>query len=93
MWLYSGYGCRASGIPVNLALGTGRAAAARGWIYERSAVHQIARTCHVQTGGGRYGDHVILAANGYLAELNPRLRPCDAIKNFIVATNPGRCTK
>ncbi|QYK43046.1 MAG: FAD-binding oxidoreductase [Paracoccaceae bacterium] len=79
--------------PLNFALGLARAAMAAGAvIHERSEVHAIdpgARPV-VRTDAGRVTcDHVILAANGYLAGLAPeveaRVMP---INNFIVATEP-----
>ena len=79
--------------PLNLALGLTQAAKAAGArIFEQSAVraiHEGARVT-VQTEAGRVAaDHVVLACNGYLGNLNrqvaARVMP---INNFIVATEP-----
>ncbi|MFN4159985.1 MAG: NAD(P)/FAD-dependent oxidoreductase [Gemmobacter sp.] len=79
--------------PLNFALGLARAAMAAGAVvHERSEVHGIDQGARpvVRTDAGRVRcDHVILAANGYLAGLAPaveaRVMP---INNFIVATEP-----
>ncbi|WP_347266197.1 FAD-binding oxidoreductase [Paracoccus sp. (in: a-proteobacteria)] len=83
--------------PLNLALGMARLAAAAGAdIRELSHVHHIRHARRageqtaVQTGKGRVlCDHVILAGNGYLGNLDghvaARVMP---INNFIVATEP-----
>ena len=79
--------------PLNLALGLTRAAKAAGvHIFEQSAVRAIHEGSKVilQTEAGRVAtDHVILACNGYLGNLNrqvaARVMP---INNFIVATEP-----
>ncbi|MFD3189538.1 NAD(P)/FAD-dependent oxidoreductase [Sedimentitalea sp. HM32M-2] len=79
--------------PLNYALGLGRAAAAAGVrIYENSHVHHIERgpRATVQTDRGRVvADHVLLAGNGYLGNLNRRVAArVMPINNFIVATEP-----
>jgi gamma-glutamylputrescine oxidase len=79
--------------PLNFALGLAAAAEAAGAvIHERSQVHAIdhGARAEVRTDAGRVAcDHVILAANGYLAGLAPeveaRVMP---INNFIIATEP-----
>ena len=79
--------------PLNLVLGLARAAKDAGvQIFEQSAVHHIqeGRQAVVQTDGGRVtADHVVLACNGYLGNLNrkvaARVMP---INNFIAATEP-----
>jgi gamma-glutamylputrescine oxidase len=79
--------------PLGFALGLARAAVAAGVrIYENSLVHDIARGAKpiVRTDHGRVNcDHVILACNGYLGELErkvaARVMP---INNFIIATEP-----
>lgn len=83
--------------PLNLALGMGRLAAQAGArLYENAWVHHIshARSASqktvIQTEQGRViCDHVLLAANGYLGQLNghvaARVMP---INNFIAVTEP-----
>ncbi|RDW13205.1 NAD(P)/FAD-dependent oxidoreductase [Paracoccus thiocyanatus] len=83
--------------PLNLVIGMARLADAAGArIHELSHVHHIRHARRagektvVQTGKGRViCDHVILAGNGYLGNLDPhvaaRVMP---INNFIVATEP-----
>jgi len=79
--------------PLNFALGLAAAAAQAGaQIFERSEVHHIApgpKTV-VRTGSGTVScDHLILAGNGYLGNLDrkvaARVMP---INNFILATEP-----
>lgn len=79
--------------PLNFALGLGRAAVAAGVrIYENSHVHHIKRgpRATVQTDRGRVvADHVLLACNGYLGNLDRRVAArVMPINNFIVATEP-----
>lgn len=79
--------------PLNFAKGLAMAAMAAGaMVHERSEVHRIepgARPVVRTDAGHVICDHVILAANGYLAGLAPaieaRVMP---INNFIVATEP-----
>ncbi len=79
--------------PLNFALGLAKAAANTGArIFEMSHVHHIKEGAEVivQTDKGRVkADHVILAGNGYLGNLNrkvsARVMP---INNFIAATEP-----
>ena len=79
--------------PLNLALGLARAAHTAGVrLHERAAVHHIEEGSEVtvQTDAGRVtADHVVLACNGYLGDLNrkvaARVMP---INNFIAATEP-----
>ncbi|MEP5155439.1 FAD-binding oxidoreductase [Planktotalea sp.] len=79
--------------PLSLALGLAKAAANAGArIFEMSHVHHIKEGAKaiVQTDKGRIiADHVILAGNGYLGNLNrkvaARVMP---INNFIAATEP-----
>ncbi len=79
--------------PLNYAVGLARAAAGVGArIHEGSHVHRIAPGVRpvVQTGHGRVEcDHVILACNGYLGGLAPKVAArVMPINNFIVATEP-----
>lgn len=83
--------------PLNLAIGMARLADAAGArIRELSHVHHIRHGSRageksiVQTGKGRViCDHVILAANGYLGNLDMRIAArVMPINNFIVATEP-----
>ncbi|NEX47270.1 NAD(P)/FAD-dependent oxidoreductase [Pseudotabrizicola algicola] len=79
--------------PLNYALGLARAAAAAGaHIHERSEVHHIRHGARpvVQTASGQVTcDHVILAGNGYLGGLEPKVAArVMPINNFIVATEP-----
>ncbi|MDK3073135.1 FAD-binding oxidoreductase [Sedimentitalea sp. JM2-8] len=79
--------------PLNYALGLGHAAVKAGVrVFEDSPVHHIQerRPTTVQTDKGRVvAEHVILACNGYLGNLNrkvaARVMP---INNFIAATEP-----
>ena len=79
--------------PLSFALGLAKAASTAGaHIYEMSHVHHIKEGAQVivQTDKGRIkADHVILAGNGYLGNLNrkvaARVMP---INNFIAATEP-----
>ncbi len=79
--------------PLNFALGlAGAAAAAGARLHEMSLVHRITpgKTCVVQTDHGRIeAAHVILACNGYLGGLEPKVAArVMPINNFIVATEP-----
>ncbi|MEM8775668.1 MAG: FAD-binding oxidoreductase [Pseudomonadota bacterium] len=79
--------------PLAYALGLARAAQATGVrIYERAEVKGIEEgaPCRVKTANGAVNaEHVVLACNGYLGDLNPhvaaRVMP---INNFIAATEP-----
>ncbi len=79
--------------PLNFALGLARAAAAAGaQIFERSEVFAIeeGESIEVRTGEGTVrADHLILACNGYLGGLNPKVAArVMPINNFIAATEP-----
>ena len=79
--------------PLNYAIGLAMAAVAAGVrIYETSEVHhlQLGAKPVVQTGQGRVVcDHVILAGNGYLGNLDRKIAArVMPINNFIVATEP-----
>ncbi|MTH79314.1 NAD(P)/FAD-dependent oxidoreductase [Paracoccus aestuariivivens] len=83
--------------PLNLAIGMARLADGAGArIYELSEVtgidhaQQASGKTIVTTGQGRVRcDHLILAANGYLGELEPKVAArVMPINNFIVATEP-----
>ena len=79
--------------PLNYAIGLAMAAVAAGVrIYETSEVHHIKHGAKpvVQTGQGRVAcDHVILAGNGYLGNLDRKIAArVMPINNFIVATEP-----
>jgi len=79
--------------PLAFALGLARAAAAAGArIFERAEVHRIdpGTPAIVRTGAGLVrADHVILACNGYLGGLEPRVAArVMPINNFIAATAP-----
>ena len=79
--------------PLNYAIGLAMAAVAAGVrIYETSEVHHIKHGAKpvVQTGQGRViCDHVILAGNGYLGNLDRKIAArVMPINNFIVATEP-----
>ena len=79
--------------PLNYAIGLAMAAVAAGVrIYETSEVHLIKHGAKpvVQTGQGRViCDHVILAGNGYLGNLDRKIAArVMPINNFIVATEP-----
>ena len=76
--------------PLRYALGLGRAAAAAGVrIFERSRATQVGAG-QVTTGQGKViADHLIIACNGYLDGLVPRIaRHTMALNNFIAATEP-----
>jgi gamma-glutamylputrescine oxidase len=76
--------------PLRYALGLGRAAMQAGvHIFERSPVTGI-DAGQVTTGHGRVtADHVIVACNGYLDGLVPRIaRRTMPLNNFIAATEP-----
>ncbi|MEM8576305.1 MAG: FAD-binding oxidoreductase [Pseudomonadota bacterium] len=76
--------------PLRFALGLARAAAAAGAvIHERSEVTGLdGTTVHTAHGSVR-ADHVILACNGYLGALQPRVAArVMPINNFIAATTP-----
>lgn len=79
--------------PLNFALGLARGASAAGAdIYERSEVTAITPGTRpsVRTAAGEVvADHLILACNGYLGNLAPRVAAhVMPINNFIVATEP-----
>ena len=79
--------------PLNFALGLAQAALKAGAvIHERSAVHRIDHGAKVTvaTDHGRViADQVILACNGYLGGLEPKVAAkVMPINNFIVATEP-----
>ncbi len=79
--------------PLNYALGLARAATAAGVrIHEATEVLEIAEgsPATLQTAQGRVkADHVILACNGYLGSLNPKVASrVMPINNFIAATEP-----
>jgi gamma-glutamylputrescine oxidase len=79
--------------PLNYALGLAAAADGLGVrIFERSRVEGYDRshpTC-VRTAAGRVSaDHVVLACNGYLGKLEPRVAgKIMPLNNFIIATEP-----
>jgi gamma-glutamylputrescine oxidase len=79
--------------PLNFAIGLAKAAADAGaQICERSEVHHIEHGAKpvVQTASGRViCDQVILAGNGYLGNLAPKVAArVMPINNFIIATEP-----
>ncbi len=79
--------------PLNFAIGLARAAAEAGaTIFEKSEVHHIEHGAKpvVQTATGRVVcDQVILAGNGYLGNLAPKVAArVMPINNFIIATEP-----
>ena len=79
--------------PLRYVLGLARAAEAAGVvIHERSEVHQIVPGARVtlRTGQGRLNaDHVILAGNGYLPNLDRQVAAkVMPINSFIAATDP-----
>ncbi|MEZ5686223.1 MAG: FAD-binding oxidoreductase [Paracoccaceae bacterium] len=79
--------------PLNFAQGLALAAEAAGAeLYEGAVVHHIrpGQPARIQTAEGHVeADHVILAANGYLGNLEPRVaHRVMPINNFIVATAP-----
>ena len=79
--------------PLRLALGLARAASAAGaLIHERSRVSKITQGPKVRietVSGSVTADHVLLACNGYLGDLDntvaARVMP---VNNFIIATEP-----
>ncbi len=79
--------------PLNLALGLARAAEAAGaTIHEGTEVLALlpGRPATLRTPAGQVtADHVVLACNGYLGRLEPRVAArVMPINNFIVATEP-----
>ncbi|WP_296425139.1 FAD-binding oxidoreductase [Yoonia sp.] len=79
--------------PLRYVLGLARAAEAAGVrIFERSEVHHIAHgdPAEVRTGQGRVNAaHVILAGNGYLPNIAPKVAAkVMPINSFICATEP-----
>lgn len=79
--------------PLNYALGLADAARAAGArLYRDSPVEQYTEAAphHVHTAHGEiHCDHIVLACNGYLGKLEPRLAgKIMPINNFIVATEP-----
>jgi gamma-glutamylputrescine oxidase len=76
--------------PLRYALGLGRAAAEAGArIFERSPVTRIGDARVVTARGSVTADHVIVACNGYLDGLVPRVAGRTMpINNFIAATEP-----
>lgn len=79
--------------PLNYCLGLARAAAAKGVrIFENSRVLDIARTdpARVATAKGSVtARHVVIACNGYLGRLEPRIAGrIMPVNNFILATEP-----
>lgn len=79
--------------PLNYCLGLARAAMSKGVrIYENSRVVDISRgdPARVKTATGSVtAGHVVLACNGYLGQLEPRIAPrIMPVNNFILATEP-----
>lgn len=79
--------------PLQFALGLAKAAVAAGAkIFETSEVTQITKGSKVtvQTRAGRIvADHLVLACNGYLGDLEPKVATrVMPINNFIAATEP-----
>ncbi len=79
--------------PLNLALGMARMAEDAGArLYELSRVsdYRAGDPCHLRTDRAEISaDHVLLAGNGYLGDLEPRLSArIMPINNFIAATEP-----
>lgn len=79
--------------PLNFAIGIAQAAARAGAvIHENTHVHHIEHGARpvVRTDKGRVvADHVILACNGYLGGLEPKIAAkVMPINNFMVATEP-----
>jgi gamma-glutamylputrescine oxidase len=79
--------------PLNFAIGLAKAAVAAGVvIFERSEVVRVHDGVKpvVQTAGGRVTcSHVVLAGNGYLGGLEPKVAArVMPINNFILATEP-----
>ncbi len=76
--------------PLRFALGLARAAQQAGVrIFERSEVHDL-RGGVVRTAKGRVtAEHVVLACNGYLGHLHPKVAArVMPINNYILATEP-----
>lgn len=79
--------------PLNYALGLAQAAAAAGArLHENSLVTRVehgAKPVVITAEGRVQASHVILAANGYLGDLEPKVAArVMPINNFIVATEP-----
>ena len=79
--------------PLNFAIGLGKAAMAAGAkVFENSLVTHIetGAKCAITTDQGVVqADHVILACNGYLGDLAPKVAArVMPINNFIIATEP-----
>ncbi|MEP2830699.1 FAD-binding oxidoreductase [Parvibaculum sp.] len=79
--------------PLNYAIGLARAAREKGVrIYEQSRVTEVTQTdpATLRTAGGSVrAKHVVLACNGYLGKLEPRVAgTIMPINNFIIATEP-----
>ncbi len=79
--------------PLNLALGLAKAAQAAGVrIHERTQATRVepGTTCRVVTDGGSVSSKfVVLACNGYLDDLMPRVASRTMpINNFVIATEP-----
>jgi gamma-glutamylputrescine oxidase len=79
--------------PLNYLLGLARAARAAGVrMFEATAVRRLGRSAPiaVETAGGTVtADHVVLACNGYLDGIEPRVEArIMPINNFILATEP-----
>ncbi len=79
--------------PLNFAKGLARACAAAGVTIhegaEVTAIRHAARPVAVTSGGEVAADHILLAGNGYLGTLEPRVAAkVMPINNFILATEP-----
>lgn len=79
--------------PLNYALGMARAAQSHGaMLYEQSRVLDVTRDApsKVKTANGTVtAKHVVLACNGYLGNMEPRVNGyIMPINNFIIATEP-----
>lgn len=76
--------------PLKYALGLGRAAAAAGAaIHERTRVLAVAPGLVTAESGAVRAEHVLIACNGYIDGLAPRVsRRMLPINNFILATEP-----
>lgn len=79
--------------PLNYALGLADAAAAAGvqfYEYSRVTDYRGGSPCTVNTGRGRVkAKNVVLACNGYLGKLEPRMAGrIMPINNFVLATEP-----
>lgn len=79
--------------PLNYALGLARACIDAGVrVFEHSRVHSYTRTdpASIRTAGGTVSaSHVVLACNGYLGSLEPRVAgKIMPINNFIITTEP-----